>query len=176
MSEDNYALGKRILEGSIKFIESKNNLDEWKEYMGDVFDVSITFDKEDLSTIIFDDRRSSDQKNDKALTSVSKIESKFPLTTTTFLNITKDMYMLFCIKQADYGPDNIGLGNDLSIPQNINLAILGLAVRMNDKVQRLLHLTRDGAIPNNESIEDTLLDIGNYAIITLIVKKGEWSK
>jgi len=47
---------------------------------------------------------------------------------------------------------------------------------MNDKIQRLMNLTRDGVVPNNESIEDTLVDIGNYAIMSIIVKKGVWSK
>lgn len=30
--------------------------------------------------------------------------------------------------------------------------------------------------PKNESIDDTLLDLANYAIITMILRKGKWGK
>ena len=42
-------------------------------------------------------------------------------------------------------------------------------IRLDDKLQRLKNLTRNGsASVNDESIEDTLLDLANYAIMTLI--------
>ena len=60
--------------------------------------------------------------------------------------------------------------------EDIQKSLLGLSVRMNDKVQRLMNLTFNQQDPNNESIEDNLLDIANYAVMALIVKKGHWGQ
>ena len=69
-------------------------------------------------------------------------------------------------KQADYGPLNIALAP--GGPMN------GLRVRMYDKLARLNNLADKGATPNFESIEDTLIDLANYAIIGLLVQRGQW--
>ena len=62
-------------------------------------------------------------------------------------------------KHEDYGPGNIlAFGN------------LGVLVRMNDKVERLKHLSKSGKEPKNETIEDTLRDIANYAVIALMLR------
>jgi len=50
----------------------------------------------------------------------------------------------------------------------------GLRVRMYDKLARLNNLVDKGDTPNYESIEDTLLDLANYAIIGLLVQRGQW--
>ena len=52
-------------------------------------------------------------------------------------------------------------------------AMNGLRVRMYDKLARLSHLG-DNDTPNYESIEDTLIDLANYAIIGLLVQRGQW--
>lgn len=72
-------------------------------------------------------------------------------------------------KQLDYGPGNIN--NAPGGPIN------GLLVRMNDKMERLKHLTyhSDGE-PLNESIDDSFLDIANYAVIAMMVRNGTWPK
>ncbi|NDB57081.1 DUF1599 domain-containing protein [bacterium] len=70
-------------------------------------------------------------------------------------------------KHADYGPYNIA-----KAPGG---AMNGLIVRMHDKMTRLenlYYIKRD--TPNYESIEDTLLDLANYAIIGLLVQRGQW--
>ena len=54
--------------------------------------------------------------------------------------------------------------------------MLGLAIRMNDKIQRLLNLSLSDKEPNNESVDDTLMDIGNYCVMALIVKSKNWGK
>ena len=69
-------------------------------------------------------------------------------------------------KQADYGPLNIALAP--GGPMN------GLRVRMYDKLARLNNLADKDATPNFESIEDTLIDLANYAIIGLLVQRGQW--
>jgi hypothetical protein len=50
----------------------------------------------------------------------------------------------------------------------------GLRVRMYDKLARLNNLIDTGDTPNYESIEDTLIDLANYAIIGLLVQRGQW--
>ena len=71
-------------------------------------------------------------------------------------------------KHQDYGPKNIS-----DAPGG---AINGLLVRMHDKMERLEHLYfhRKTDTPNYESVEDTLKDLANYAIIGLMVQRGQW--
>ena len=54
--------------------------------------------------------------------------------------------------------------------------LLALSIRMNDKINRMINLLRNNKEPNNESIEDTLIDLANYSVMALIVKRGKWSK
>jgi hypothetical protein len=68
-------------------------------------------------------------------------------------------------KHDDYGPMNIA--GAPGGPMN------GLRVRMYDKLARLSHLG-DNDTPNYESVEDTLIDLANYAIIGLLVQRGQW--
>lgn len=69
-------------------------------------------------------------------------------------------------KQQDYGP--------LNISHAPGGAMNGLRVRMHDKLARLNNLVDKGNTPNYESIEDTLIDLANYAIIGLLVQRGQW--
>lgn len=72
-------------------------------------------------------------------------------------------------KQLDYGPGNIN-----NAPGS---AMNGILVRMNDKMERLKNLVyhSDGE-PQNESIDDSLIDIANYAVIAMMVRRGSWPK
>lgn len=70
---------------------------------------------------------------------------------------------MFYGKQLDYGVGNIN-----------RFGKLGVLVRLNDKVERLNSLWRDGRVPTHEAIEDTLYDIIGYAIIGLLMQNGEW--
>jgi hypothetical protein len=81
------------------------------------------------------------------------------------------------MKQQDYGPKNIGMGSEVvDTEQKVKLSLMALSVRINDKVQRLLNLTTTDKEPNNESLEDTFIDIANYAVMSLIVKRKQWGK
>jgi hypothetical protein len=51
-----------------------------------------------------------------------------------------------------------------------------LAVRLHDKISRLSNLLENNIDPNNESIEDTFLDIANYGMIGLMIIKEKWPK
>ena len=80
--------------------------------------------------------------------------------------ILNELRSIMMRKQEDYGPLNIALA-----PGG---AMNGLRVRMYDKLARLNNLADKDATPNFESIEDTLIDLANYAIIGLLVQRGQW--
>ena len=80
--------------------------------------------------------------------------------------ILQSLYDVMLKKHEDYGPMNIA-----GAPGG---AINGLRVRMYDKLARLNNLIDTGDTPNYESIEDTLIDLANYAIIGLLVQRGQW--
>lgn len=66
-------------------------------------------------------------------------------------------------KQLDYGSLNIAIWD-----------VLGVAVRLTDKVMRLRELILSGRLPQNESIRDTAIDIRNYGLILLMLVDGLW--
>jgi hypothetical protein len=80
--------------------------------------------------------------------------------------IHNELAILMLKKHEDYGPMNIS-----GAPGG---AMNGLRVRMYDKLARLNNLVDTGDTPNYESIEDTLIDLANYAIIGLLVQRGQW--
>lgn len=80
----------------------------------------------------------------------------------TALKIACENIQLLDSKQLDYGPNNIS-----------SFGEFGILVRMNDKIERLKHLQKM-IDPKNESIEDTYKDIGNYALIALMVRRNLW--
>lgn len=61
---------------------------------------------------------------------------------------------IVCRKQRDYGHKNIS-----------RFGRQGLMVRMHDKIARLENLMTAGARPNNESIEDNVVDVIGYSCI-----------
>jgi len=73
---------------------------------------------------------------------------------------------LLISKHKDYGPKNISMspGGPLN----------GLRVRMWDKLARINNLVDSGADPEHESLEDSFKDMANYAIIGLLVLRGQW--
>jgi len=113
----------------------------------------------------------------KVPTVMQQMRNEYPQTMVTFGEIQTDQYKLFAYKQADYGPGNIGMNGDL------NLSLLALGVRMNDKVQRILHILnkqRDNREnvweTENEPLEDSFKDISVYGIIGQIVMEDKWGK
>ena len=106
-----------------------------------------------------------------------KITDEYPQTCKEFEDIQSEMFELFLRKQADYGPTNVGMGSAVvDTDQKAKRSLTGLSVRMNDKIQRLLNLTFNNKEPENESVEDTLIDIANYAVMALIVQRQVWGK
>ena len=78
--------------------------------------------------------------SNKTLTATDFIEKNYPETSQLLRELQDTQYRLFCSKQQDYGSGNISLGGDMQDVKDKNFAMLGLAIRMNDKLQRLLNL------------------------------------
>ena len=86
------------------------------------------------------------------------------------------MYVTFCEKQHDYGPSNISLGRDLSVAANRKKSLQGLWFRSNDKLSRVDNILEQNISAKNEPLEDSYLDLANYSVISLLVKKNIWGK
>lgn len=86
-----------------------------------------------------------------------------------WLRAVQEIYGIFCMKQQDYGPTNIGTGGEQ-----------GVALRSGDKISRLFELlgigTRGGEEieSSNEPRRDSWVDIADYGIIGLLVHDGNW--
>ena len=109
---------------------------------------------------------------------VGIVETEYPIMTEEFKQIQKDDYDLFAEKQFSYGSDNIALGKNIEIKENNDRAVFGVIIRMNDKLYRLLNLTdkRKKETMSDESIDDTLMDLANYATIARLVRRGKWGR
>lgn len=101
-------------------------------------------------------------------------EERFPEQCAEFKAITQNMYEVHLNKNADYSPMNI-----------LATGMVGLMTRMWDKMARMMNLAgfniQTGAFgepkeAKNESFTDSLIDIANYAIITLIYLKKKWGR
>lgn len=69
---------------------------------------------------------------------------------------------LFAKKNADYGDAFAKFG------------VIGVLMRIEDKIQRSLSITKNGVnLVNDESIRDTLLDLHNYAAMALMLLDEE---
>ena len=65
---------------------------------------------------------------------------------------------LFARKNADYGDAFAKFG------------VIGVLMRIEDKIQRALSITKNGVnLVNDECIKDTLLDLHNYAAMALML-------
>ncbi len=72
--------------------------------------------------------------------------------------IQKECLELFKRKNADYGDAFAKYG------------IIGVMMRMEDKMQRCLSITKNGVnLVSDEGLRDTLLDLHNYAAMALML-------
>jgi len=85
---------------------------------------------------------------------------------TVTIDIVLDaMKKVMALKYADYGPDNIlAFGEE------------GVLVRMYDKFSRWNNLERTNKEPSvkEESLVETAVDLANYCIIAVLVKRSVW--
>jgi hypothetical protein len=72
--------------------------------------------------------------------------------------IQSEALQLFIRKNADYGDAFAKYGT------------IGVLMRIEDKIQRALSITKNGVnLVNDEGIRDTLLDLHNYAAMALML-------
>ena len=74
-------------------------------------------------------------------------------------------FAIFKARQKKYGSGSIARRGPV-----------GVLVRLDDKLARLDRLFMEGAgdTATDESVEDTCLDVANYAIIILLCHAGQW--
>jgi hypothetical protein len=73
-------------------------------------------------------------------------------------NIQKEALELFKKKNADYGD------------AFANYGVVGVLVRMGDKISRLSSITNTGiTLVNTESLKDTLIDLHNYSAMAMML-------
>lgn len=85
-----------------------------------------------------------------------------------FHALLKEIGELHDKKQEDYGSDTDPFAN---VRSSLDFGVapwVGALIRLNDKVTRLKTLTRKGVLVN-ESVIDSFMDIGVYALIGLIL-------
>ena len=105
------------------------------------------------------------------------IEEHYPETAREFQKLQFEQYALFCQKQMDYGPSNIAMGTSLDTDEEKRLSKIGLIVRINDKIQRLINLVvKNNRKAQNEPTIDAFKDLSCYGIIAQIVEAGKWGK
>jgi len=77
---------------------------------------------------------------------------------TQLKKIQQEALELFIKKNADYGDAFAKFG------------IIGMLMRIEDKIQRSLSITKNGInLVESESLKDTLLDLHNYAAMGLML-------
>lgn len=73
-------------------------------------------------------------------------------------NVQQEARELFEKKNNDYGD------------AFANYGVVGVLVRMGDKIQRSASITKNGvSMVNNESLRDTLIDLANYACMGVML-------
>jgi len=82
-----------------------------------------------------------------------------------FKKVQNDGLELFTKKNADYGDAFAKYG------------VIGVLMRIEDKIQRSLSITKNGInLVNDEGLKDTLIDLHNYAGMALILMEEEKEK
>ena len=83
-----------------------------------------------------------------------------------FKRIQNEGFELFKLKNLDYGD------------AYEDYAVIGILVRLNDKIRRLQTITKNKIILNvkTESLRDTLIDLQNYSTMALLLLDEEDKK
>lgn len=82
-----------------------------------------------------------------------------------FQQVCTELLATFLKKHKDYGKGNI-----------ISIKELGITFRISEKAERLKNLLMNSNTPENESINDSWTDIGVYAVIGILFKRGWFEK
>lgn len=76
---------------------------------------------------------------------------------------TDEMLKLVLRKQRDYGHKNI-----------LNFGLVGIAIRVCDKIARIDNLSGTNTQPQYESLVDSYHDIVGYAVLAIMVEEGSF--
>ena len=79
--------------------------------------------------------------------------------------LMRGMLQTYKAKNADYG--------DSFSKSYKEFGLTAPVVRMSDKMERIKFLTKADAKVKDESIKDTLIDLANYAIMTVVELEGD---
>ena len=72
--------------------------------------------------------------------------------------IQQEALTLFIKKNTDYGDAFVRYG------------VVGVLIRIEDKLQRLIHITKSGVnVVQDETLKDTLIDLHNYAAMAIML-------
>jgi hypothetical protein len=78
-----------------------------------------------------------------------------------FEEVCRQLLAMFLKKHKDYGKGNI-----------LDMGELGIAFRISEKFNRIKHLLMAQRKPENESIEESWIDIAVYAVIAVLLRRG----
>lgn len=98
---------------------------------------------------------------DEAIYALTKIGARPKLSNEVenFIKITNEMAKTYSVKNQDYGN---------SFEQSLNeFGLVAASVRISDKMNRIKSLTKKPAQVKDESINDTLLDMATYCVMTI---------
>jgi hypothetical protein len=82
-----------------------------------------------------------------------------------FAAVCGELLQTFIRKHKDYGKNNI-----------LDTGELGILFRTNDKLRRLQNILSADKKPANQSIDETWMDIAVYAVIAILLRKGQFEK
>jgi len=82
-----------------------------------------------------------------------------------FTQVNTELLEMFLKKHHDYGKGNI-----------LDTKELGIAFRVSDKLNRLKFLLSNDKNPQNESIEESWVDIAVYSVIAVLYRRGYFQK
>lgn len=78
----------------------------------------------------------------------------------SFKKITEDMFELYSRKNHDYGDSFTDTVDEFGL--------VAPAIRLSDKLNRFKTIIKSPSKVTDEKLEDTLIDMANYAIMTVI--------
>lgn len=82
-----------------------------------------------------------------------------------FSEIEEELKKTFIRKHLDYGKGNI-----------LDTKELGIVFRISDKLNRLKFLLANQKSPQNETIDESWVDIAVYAVIAVLYRRGLFQK
>ncbi len=103
----------------------------------------------------------------------SSIESNKRSGHPVFYELIEEMGRIHSIKNQDYGDGN-PLGNFM-LAKSLGVdPFLGILIRLSDKWARICSLAKktnnEGAV-KDETIEDTLIDMANYSLLAIVIRR-----